>query len=108
MISTRLQGELENYLLEVNDYVMQTYSKHYSPNNHNATAVQNVDLFHANGEFYSYLYTSISRYASRFGKKIGYNRDDLLKIIHIAMLGLAALDEERDYASLYEEENNRE
>ena len=72
-------------LKEIHTYIDATYSRHYvSPDK----KVQAFDLIHSSGNSMGFCIGSILKYASRFGKKSGHNREDLLKIIHYAMFAM--------------------
>lgn len=64
------------------EYVDSTYTKHYS-GKYQATDMI-IDAGHGTG----FCVGNIIKYAKRYGKKNGYNQDDLLKIIHYAMIQL--------------------
>ena len=58
------------------------YSQHYS-GKYQATDMI-IDAGHGTG----FCVGNIMKYAKRYGKKDGYNRKDLMKIIHYAMIQL--------------------
>lgn len=74
------EGEL---LKEIQEYVDNTYSQHYSLNKFQATEFI-IDSGHGEG----FLVGNIMKYAQRYGKKSGYNRADLLKVIHYGIMAL--------------------
>lgn len=74
------EGELLN---EVTEYVNSTYSQHYSKNKHQATEFI-IDAGHGDG----FAIGSIMKYAQRYGNKDGYNRKDIMKIIHYGLIQL--------------------
>jgi hypothetical protein len=67
-------------LQEVKDYVDSTYTQHYS-GRYQATDMI-IDAGHGTG----FCIGNIMKYAKRYGKKEGYNRKDLMKIIHYAII----------------------
>ena len=73
----------DRILAEVKSYVDSTYGQHYSQNKFQATEFI-LDGGHGDG----FCIGNILKYAQRYGKKDGYNRKDLLKIIHYAILAL--------------------
>jgi len=81
----------DKILNEMHDYIAKTYSEHYvsgdSKNN-----VQLNDLFIADGTAIPFWRNNAIKYLSRFGKKDGQNRKDLLKTIHYSILMLAEID----------------
>ena len=69
---------------ELANYVESTYSKHYaSPN-----GIQSMDLISASGHGVGFCLGNVLKYASRYGKKDGANRDDLMKIMHYTLLAI--------------------
>lgn len=82
-----------NYLFDENvhlgavkRHIDNTYSGHYS-GKYQATSVI-IDAGHGTG----FNIGNIIKYAKRYGKKNGYNRDDLMKIIHYAIMQLYVQD----------------
>ena len=72
------------YHREIQDYVSSTYDEHYAQGK-----IQSFELIASKPEKADGFTTgSIMKYAARYGDKEGYNRKDLLKIIHYAMLQL--------------------
>lgn len=70
-------------LAEVKNYVDATYAQHYARTKFQATEFI-LDGGHGDG----FCIGNIMKYAQRYGKKDGYNRKDLLKIIHYAIIAL--------------------
>lgn len=79
----------DKYLEEVKDYIVGTYDQHYSKGD-----VQTFELLVSSGKADGFATGSIMKYADRYGKKKGYNREDLLKIIHYGLLQLYVHDRE--------------
>ena len=80
----------EDVILEdLKKYIDSTYSKHYSQGKLQATEII-FDADHGVG----FCIGNIMKYAQRFGKKNGKNRNDLLKILHYSMIALYNLDME--------------
>ena len=73
----------ENLIKELQAYVDSTYDQHYSKNKFQATEFI-IDAGHGEG----FCIGNIMKYAQRYGKKDGYNRADLLKVIHYGFLAL--------------------
>ena len=73
----------DNTLVELKDYIASTYDQHYSQNKFQATEFF-IDGGHAEG----FCIGNIMKYAQRYGKKNGYNRSDLLKVIHYGIIAL--------------------
>ena len=76
-------------LKEVKKYIDDTYDKHYSQNKFQATEFI-IDSGHGEG----FCIGNILKYAQRYGKKGGKNRDDLLKVIHYGIIALYVNDHE--------------
>lgn len=74
----------DTILKEVADYIDTTYKGHYVGDDN----VQSLDLILATGHATGFNVGNILKYGSRYGKKRGYNRDDLLKVIHYAIFEL--------------------
>ena len=70
-------------LKELCDYIDSTYDEHYSKNKFQATEFI-IDGGHGEG----FCIGNILKYAQRYGKKNGKNRDDLLKVVHYGMIAL--------------------
>ena len=69
------------------DYVDNTYKQHYSQNKYQATEFI-IDGGHGEG----FCMGNILKYAQRYGKKNGYNRADLMKVLHYALMALYVHD----------------
>lgn len=74
----------DTLLNEVAAYIDTTYKSHYVGEDN----VQSLDLILATGHATGFNVGNILKYGSRYGKKRGYNRDDLLKVIHYAIIEL--------------------
>jgi|TARA_B110000003_G_C16589608_1_gene511265 hypothetical protein len=81
------EGELINQFKE---YVDMTYAQHYSQNKYQATEFI-IDGGHGEG----FCMGNILKYAQRYGKKNGYNRADLMKVLHYALFALYVHDTEQ-------------
>ena len=79
----------DKYLKELQDYILDTYKQHYSKSKFQSTLFI-LDSVHGEG----FCIGNIMKYAQRFGKKNGKNRNDLLKILHYSMIALYNLDME--------------
>lgn len=73
-------------LAEIKEYIDSTYNQHYS-GKYQATDMI-IDAGHGTG----FCVGNIMKYAKRYGKKDGYNKKDLLKIIHYAIIQLYVHD----------------
>jgi len=65
----------------IRTYIDDTYTKHYGQGKYQATDMI-LDAGHGEG----FAVGNIMKYAMRYGKKDGKNYNDLLKIIHYAMI----------------------
>lgn len=74
-------------LAELRAYIDSTYDQHYARNNRQ-TFESIVDCGHGEG----FTMGNIKKYADRYGMKNGYNRDDLIKILHYGILALHVHD----------------
>jgi hypothetical protein len=70
-------------LVELQKYIDATYDEHYSKNKFQATEFI-IDGGHGEG----FCIGNIMKYAQRYGKKDGYNKRDLLKVIHYGIIAL--------------------
>ena len=68
---------------ELKKYIDQTYSEHYSKDKFQATEFI-IDSGHGEG----FCIGNIMKYAQRYGKKGGYNRQDLLKVLHYGIIAI--------------------
>ena len=74
---------------ELQKYVDSTYEEHYSQNKFQATEFI-IDGGHGEG----FTLGNILKYAQRYGRKEGKNRNDLLKVLHYALIALHVHDVE--------------
>ena len=77
----------DKILAELKEYVDRTYGEHYSKNKFQSTEFI-IDSGHGEG----FCIGNIMKYAQRYGNKNGYNRQDLLKVIHYALIMLHVHD----------------
>ena len=68
-------------LLILKNHILGTYDEHYSMNKIQATEF----IFDA-GHGESFCLGNIIKYAQRYGKKDGKNKQDILKILHYAIM----------------------
>ena len=81
----------EELIDELKTYVDSTYEQHYSQNKFQATEFI-IDGGHGEG----FCLGNILKYSQRYGKKAGKNRNDLLKVLHYALIALHVHDKEHD------------
>ena len=72
-----------NALTELKEYIDSTYDEHYSKNKFQATEFI-IDGGHGEG----FCIGNIMKYAQRYGKKQGRNRNDLFKIVHYGIMAI--------------------
>jgi len=77
----------ENLLKEFREYVDATYGQHYSQ-----TKFQTTEFIIDNGDGVGFTRGNIVKYAQRYGKKAGRNRQDILKVLHYALIMLYVHD----------------
>jgi hypothetical protein len=65
---------------ELFNYIKNTYGSHYGDK------VQAQDLIISSGHAEGFYIGNIIKYASRYGKKNGHNKDDLMKVLHYSIL----------------------
>ena len=86
------EGELCKELAE---YIDSTYDEHYAIDKFQATEFI-MDGGHGEG----FCIGNILKYAQRYGKKDGYNRKDLMKVLHYAIMALYVHDTEHKLISI--------
>ena len=69
---------------ELMEYINTTYNAHYSTDKYQATDMI-IDAGHGEG----FAVGNIIKYAQRYGKKNGFDKSDLLKVIHYAIIALS-------------------
>ena len=82
------EGEL---CKELATYIDSTYDEHYARDKFQATEFI-MDGGHGEG----FCIGNILKYAQRYGKKDGYNRKDLMKVLHYAIMALHVHDTEHE------------
>jgi len=82
----------DRILKEMDQYIRGTYDKHYSKNKFQATEFI-IDSGHGMG----FCLGNVMKYAQRYGKKGGRNRDDLMKIAHYAIMAMHTHDLEEGF-----------
>lgn len=93
--TTQPVGEIDykfnegDFIKEFASYVDGTYSQHYSGK------YQATDMIIDAGHGIGFTIGSIMKYARRLGKKGGYNRADVMKIMHYCLILLHVLEVEK-------------
>ena len=78
------EGEL---IKEFQKYIDATYGQHYSMNRFQAS-----EFIIDNGHGVGFTVGNVMKYAQRYGKKAGRNRQDVLKVLHYALMMLYVHD----------------
>ena len=86
----------EEILLLVHRHINKTYEQHYSDGKYQATDMI-VDAGHGEG----FCMGNIMKYAMRYGKKNGKDYQDLLKIIHYAIIMLSTSHQSKTNKGLF-------
>ena len=68
---------------EVREYLSQTYNAHYTSKD---SKTQTLDLIESIGDSEPFCRSNAIKYLSRFGKKGGKSKQDILKAIHYCIL----------------------
>ena len=78
-----------NSIEELRTYIDGTYDGHYATDKYQAT-----DIIIDTGFGEGFCMGNIIKYAKRYGRKNGKNRDDIMKILHYAIIMLYINDTE--------------
>ena len=70
-------------LQELEIYILNTYNQHYNKNKFQATEFI-IDGGHGEG----FCIGNILKYAQRYGKKNGRDKNDLMKVLHYGIIAL--------------------
>ena len=81
----------EKILEEIKNGIDSTYSSHYAQNK-----IQSTEFITDAGHGEGFCIGNIIKYAQRYGKKNGYNREDLKKIIHYAIIMMCLHDKRNE------------
>ena len=79
------------YLKEIWDAIDSTYISHYAQNK-----IQSTEFIADAGHGEGFCIGNIIKYAQRYGKKNGYNREDLKKIVHYAIIMMCLHDKRNE------------
>ena len=80
----------DKILKEIQKYVDSTYEQHYATGK-NQSPEFIIDIGHGLG----FTIGNIIKYAQRYGKKGVFNKSDLLKVVHYAIIAISV--HEREY-----------
>jgi hypothetical protein len=73
-------------LKDIQEYVSRTYRSHYTASEPGFRDIQTIDLMAAKDLASAFCQANILKYGSRYGSKDGKSKQDLMKVIHYAML----------------------
>ena len=82
-ITKTFKYEEDAILKQAEEYIAKTYELHYTGDKGN---YQTLDLIESIGDAEAFCRSNAIKYLSRFGKKDGKNRKDILKAIHYCTL----------------------
>lgn len=85
----------DDILEEIKEYIDKSYGDHYSTGK-----IQAAELIVDSGHGLGFCIGNIIKYAQRYGKKNGHNRQDLLKVIHYGIIALYAHDRDKNLEDL--------
>lgn len=80
-MSDKYKYSEDHIINQLAEYINSTYKSHYSNGD-----IQTVDVWRALGIEKESCQSNIIKYAMRYGKKDGFNKKDLLKIMHYTIL----------------------
>lgn len=81
LASTKYKFNEDKALNAVESHILATYDSHYSSNK-----IQTTEFVFDAGHGEGFCMGNIIKYAQRYGKKNGKNKEDLLKLIHYAII----------------------
>jgi hypothetical protein len=77
----------DELLKQLKTYIDATYGEHYSMNKFQAT-----EFILDSGHGVGFTVGNVMKYVQRYGKKAGRNRQDILKVLHYALILLYTHD----------------
>lgn len=80
----------DRLLDDLKAYIDSTYDAHYSK-----TKFQATEFIFDSGHGMGFCIGNVLKYAQRYGRKDGYNRKDLQKVLHYAIMALHVHDIEK-------------
>ena len=82
------------------NHILKTYDSHYSMNK-----IQSTEFIFDAGHGEGFCIGNIIKYAQRYGKKEGRNKEDLLKILHYAVILLGHEMPSTNYTEIHNNGN---
>lgn len=92
---TKYKFNEDEVLLILKNHILGTYDQHYSMNK-----IQSTEFIFDAGHGEGFCIGNIIKYAQRYGKKEGRNKQDLLKILHYAVILLGSDSEGKETREL--------
>ena len=83
MNEAKMKYEEDKIINEIKSYVESTYTQHYSTTDEGFQVQDILRHLDINKDF---CQANAIKYLCRYGKKNGYNRNDLLKAVHYIIL----------------------
>ena len=74
----------DEILKEIQTYVDSTYEQHYATGK-----IQSTEFILDSGHGLGFTIGNILKYSQRYAKKDGFNKKDLFKVIHYAIIALS-------------------
>lgn len=74
----------DKYLIELENYIKATYNQHYAKDDR----IQVTEYIMSISDNFEWLKGNVIKYVARYGVKEGFNRKDVLKTLHYALLML--------------------
>lgn len=90
----------DEVLLLLKNHILSTYGQHYSMNK-----IQSTEFIFDAGHGEGFCIGNIIKYAQRYGKKEGRNKEDLLKILHYAIILLGSEVPSKNYGETHGNKN---
>lgn len=90
----------DEVLLLLKNHILSTYGQHYSMNK-----IQSTEFIFDAGHGEGFCIGNIIKYAQRYGKKKGRNKEDLLKILHYAIILLGSEVPSKNYGETHGNKN---
>ena len=85
----------DEILKELKDYVDSTYVS--DDNSHYAKSkIETTEVIIDNGYGFAFCMGNVMKYAQRCGKKQGFNRKDLMKVLHYGIMAMHCHDNKAD------------
>ncbi len=97
---TKYKFNEDEVLQILRNHILGTYDAHYSMNK-----IQSTEFIFDAGHGEGFCIGNIIKYAQRYGKKEGRNKEDLLKILHYAVILLGHEMPSTNYTEIHNNGN---